>query len=220
MSQNVSHAVMAQRIEPHDSLDDFPTQPWATRALIKYVIMPRLGFDPPDILRGSSVWEPACNRGHMSKPLREFFGTVHTSDICNYATTEQDSVCDFLYVQSEIGILPARGVDWIITNPPFRLAMQFVQRACEIHPHDGIAIIARTSFLEGVDRYKKLYKINPPSIVAQFTERVPMVRGRLTAKGSTATSYCWLVWMAGEEGTELMWIPPCRAQLEKPEDYV
>lgn len=30
MSQNISHAVMAQRVEALDSLDDFPTPPWAT----------------------------------------------------------------------------------------------------------------------------------------------------------------------------------------------
>lgn len=40
MSQNTSHAVMAQRAEAHDSLDDFPTPPWATRALIEHVIWP------------------------------------------------------------------------------------------------------------------------------------------------------------------------------------
>ena len=29
---------MAQRIESKDSLDDFPTPPWATRSLLEYVI--------------------------------------------------------------------------------------------------------------------------------------------------------------------------------------
>jgi hypothetical protein len=33
VTQNRSSAVMQQRSEPHDSLDDFPTPPWATRAL-------------------------------------------------------------------------------------------------------------------------------------------------------------------------------------------
>ena len=36
--QNTSHAVMAQRFEAKDSLDDFPTPPWATRALLEHVI--------------------------------------------------------------------------------------------------------------------------------------------------------------------------------------
>lgn len=223
MSQNTSSAVMQQRVEAHDSLDDFPTQPWATRALIQYVIMPNLGFNPPEILRGSSVWEPACNRGHMAKPLKEYFGRVHSSDIWDYGYESgdwcQDRVVDFLFPGSESPVIAARGVDWIITNPPFRLAEQFIARAWQIKGVEGVAMIVRTSFLEGVGRYQNLFKRSPPSIVAQFTERVPMVKGRLTATGSTATSYCWLVWMQGEEGTRLMWIPPCRKQLERDGDY-
>lgn len=38
MAQNRSHAVMAQRIEAPDSRDDFPTPPWATRALLAHVL--------------------------------------------------------------------------------------------------------------------------------------------------------------------------------------
>jgi hypothetical protein len=38
MKQNTSHAVMAQRAEAKDSLDNFPTPPWATRALIEHVL--------------------------------------------------------------------------------------------------------------------------------------------------------------------------------------
>ena len=37
--QNTSHAVMAQRAELKNSLDDFPTPPWATRALIEHVVV-------------------------------------------------------------------------------------------------------------------------------------------------------------------------------------
>lgn len=37
MSQNCSSAVMQQRSEPRDSLDDFPTPPWATRALCEWL---------------------------------------------------------------------------------------------------------------------------------------------------------------------------------------
>jgi hypothetical protein len=205
---------MAQRAEPHDSLDDFPTQPWATRALLKHVIAPAVPYDTSNLPICSTVWEPACNRGHMSKPLREWFDIVHTSDVHDYGTPEQERVADFLMNGSE----PSGAIDWIITNPPFRLAEQFVERACGI-ARTGIAVIVRTAFLEGVGRYSNLFKRNPPSIVAQFTERVPIVKGRLTAKGSTATAYCWLVWIEGEPGTRMTWIPPCRKQLERAVDY-
>lgn len=214
MSQNTSHAVMAQRIEPTDSLDDFPTQPWATRALMEHVILPRLGVDSHDL----TCWEPACNRGHMVKPLREYFRTVHASDIHDYDAECQERVCDFLFPGSEPPHIKAGGVDWIITNPPFRLAEQFIKRAFDL-AGDGVAVIVRTSFLESVGRYNTLFSKNPPSVIAQFSERVPMVKGRLTATGSTATAYCWLAWIMGQDGTEFCWIPPCRKKLERPGDY-
>lgn len=198
---------MQQRAEPHDSLDDFPTQPWATRALVKHIL-------PSSNFAGQVAWEPACNRGHMAKPLRESFGLVHTSDIHDYGWIGQQRVTDFLFAGSE----PGGRVDWIITNPPFRLAEQFIERAQAI-ASIGVAVIVRTAFLESVGRYEKLFSVNPPAIVAQFTERVPMVKGRLTAKGSTATAYCWLVWIKGMTDTRLKWIPPCRKALERADDY-
>lgn len=38
-----SPAVAAQRSEPADSLDFFPTPPWATRAFVQHVARPILG---------------------------------------------------------------------------------------------------------------------------------------------------------------------------------
>ena len=76
--QNVSHAVMAQRTEARDSLDDFPTPPWATRALVEHAI------GRPAALRALTCLEPACGVGHMAKVLAEYFGEVRSSDIHAY----------------------------------------------------------------------------------------------------------------------------------------
>ncbi len=92
MAQNTSHAVMQQRRESLDSLDDFPTPPWATRALIKHVIQPLM---PRRELARDTVWEPSCNRGYMSKALKESFYHVYDSDIADY---DGNIVADFLTV--------------------------------------------------------------------------------------------------------------------------
>jgi hypothetical protein len=213
VSQNTSHAVMQQRSEPHDSLDDFPTPPWATRALVEHVIH-RFNF----ITARSSVWEPACNRGHMADPLKEYFAEVHASDIHDYGTGHW--LGDFLFPSSfpnDRFEAPA----WIISNPPFRLAEQFIARAADI-AQVGYAFLVRTSFIEGVGRYENLFSKNPPSIVAQFSERVPMVKGRYDPAASTATSYCWLVWFTdgpNRAPTQMVWIPPCRRRLERETDW-
>lgn len=205
MSQNTSHAVMAQRHEPLDSRDDFPTPPWAVRALCEHVL-------PTKALKSLTCWEPACNRGYMAKPLAEYFGEVITSDIHNYGWNGHQLVRDFLIPHTD-----DPKADWIITNPPFKLAAQFTIRALGIS--NTVAMLVRTSFLEGQERHETLFKPHPPSIVAQFVERVPMVRGRHDPDASTATSYAWIIWKRGwSKGTQFQWIPPCRRQLQRDSD--
>lgn len=70
---------MAGRIEPPDALDYFPTPPFATRALCECV----LGIDRARPL-SSSVWEPAAGGSHMAEVLKEYFTTVHASDVHDY----------------------------------------------------------------------------------------------------------------------------------------
>lgn len=208
MSQNRSSAVMQQRREPHDSLDDFPTPPWATRALCEW--LRRNWADEVDDWAAFTCREPAANRGHMVRPLAEYFGTVEASDVHDYGAGFP--VADYLWGP------PPPLVDWTITNPPFKLAEQFIARAAETSIY-GLAVIVRTAFLEGQARHENLFSKNPPSHVLQFTERVVMHKGRLAPEGSTATAYCWLVWIDGEDETRFHWIAPCRRQLERPSDY-
>lgn len=203
--QNTSHAVMAQRKEPNDSPDDFPTPPWATRALMEYVLNDIEGLDKKTCL------EPACGAGHMAKVLANYFGKVTASDAYSYG---YGNVSDFLASPYSVN-----SFDWVITNPPFRLAEEFVSKALPL-AREGVAILARTVFLESVGRYNKIFSSTPPSRFAQFSERVPMIRGRLDIKATTATGYAWLIWERKFSGhPKLMWVPPCRKKLEKPSDY-
>ena len=203
--QNRTHAVMAQRSEPADSLDDFPTPPWATRALFRHVL--------GDLVRPEQTClEPACGRGDMSRVLEHHFEFVQSSDVADYGYGD---IRDFLnqpYGDSQF--------DWIVTNPPFRRAEQFVSTALNA-ARFGVAIICRTVFLESVGRYNRLFRDSPPAIFAQFVERVPMVKARLDPTATTATGYCWLVWdkTAVRRKPELKWIPPSRKELERPDDY-
>lgn len=205
MTANRSTAVMQRRVEPHDSLDDFPTPPWATRALCAFLTGE--GYD----LAGMSCREPAANRGHMVAPLKEFFCHVEAADVHDYGAGF--AVEDYLFDGADI--FP---VDFTITNPPFRLAEQFIVRATATSGI-GFAMIVRVAFLEGQGRFERLFSKNPPSYVLQFTERVVMHKGRLAPEGSTATAYAWLVWLEGEFPTQLRWIAPCRKRLERPGDY-
>ena len=207
MAQNTSHAVMAQRKEPNDSLDYFPTPPWSTRALCEWIAS---SVGANHMRKELTAWEPACGEGHMARPLAEYFAEVHASDVHPYGYGE---VSDFLFCGP-------READWIITNPPFRLAEQFIVTGLS-RARSGVAMLVRTAFLESVGRYEGLFKPYPPAAVLQFSERVPMHKGKLTETGSTATAYCWIVWRKNNRSeTVFGWIPPCRKRLERESDYV
>ena len=220
-AQNRSSAVMQQRREPADSLDFFPTPPWATRALVEHVLIGRgwLGKH----LAEMTAWEPACGAGDMARPLRDYFHTVIASDVHDYGD-HQDCVANFLYPEAWPAPLAKFKPDWIITNPPFRLAEPFL-RVALAHARVGVALLLRIAILEGVGRYEALYRhvATRPYVVAQFAERVPMFKGRLDPTGSTATAYCWLVWRTDGQrldiDTRMVWIPPCRKALERDGDY-
>jgi hypothetical protein len=203
--QNTSHAVMAQRVEPKDSPDDFPTPPWATRALIEHVL------DDKNNLAQMTCLEPACGAGHMAKVLKEYFDDVECADAFDYG---YGKIQDFLNLPTD-----SERFDWVITNPPFKLAEEFVLHATRI-ARRGVAILARTVFLESVGRYEGIFKVSPPTKFAQFVERVPMIKGRLDSKATTATGYAWLVWEKPASSIpRLMWVPPCRRRLERANDY-
>ncbi len=213
MTQNTSSAVMQQRHEPHESLDDFPTHPWATRAFMEHVFIPRWGRPV-----GKSVWEPASNRGFMARPLAEYFSIVRSSDVHDYGVAPDTNGCPFIHDFLFPGTPPIIGPDWIITNPPFRLGADFARRGLEI-AREGVALFVRTAFTEGVERYNTLYCPHPMALKAEYAERVPLVKGRCDPKASTATAYSWVVWRKGEEDTRFTIIPPCRKELTRPGDY-
>ncbi len=206
-------SVMAQRREPPDSLDFFPTPPFSTRALVECV----LGYERLPL---ASVWEPAAGEGHMAEVLREYFGHVHASDVHDYG--KGYDVGTFVGEGADRAVYPRQDrycPDWIITNPPFNLAVEFAERAMG-EAGAGVALLLRTSWLETADRYTKLFSRRPPAIVAVFAERVPMAKGRWDPDGSTATSYSWFIWkFERREETRLVWIPPGqREALTRPDD--
>lgn len=196
---------MAQRTEGRLSLDDFPTPGWATRALIEHVIGVENVVD-------DTCLEPACGRGHMAVVLADYFREVQAQDVFDYGFGQ---VFDF-----QKSNLPRGVFDWVITNPPFRLAEEFITKSLSV-ARKGVAMLVRTVFIESVGRYERLFLPHPPTRVAQFTERVPMVKGRVDKSASTATGYAWVVWEKNiSSQTLLNWVPPCRKQLEREGDYV
>ena len=199
-----------KRNEPLDSLDDFPTPPWVTRALMEMIKKRNIFTD------NCSVLEPAANRGYISNTLREYddFQSMTCSDIFDYGLKGCEKV-DFLSNH-----YASNSYDWVITNPPFNHAESFILRAFDVS-RKGLAIFSRSNLLEGQSRYNNIYKDKRPSYHFQFSERVSLFKGRVSKKTASATAFSWFVWSFDNVSCETItdWIPPCKLRLEKESDY-
>lgn len=226
-----STAVMANRaprsVEDLDpqralwrALDYFPTPPWAARAGAELI-----GELDPSEQAAGDAWEPACGEGHMAQALRDsgVFHIVAASDIHPFGF---GMAHDFLAPDAPDFVLLEGGVDWVVTNPPFKLGAEFARRGLQV-ARRGVALLLRLSFLESADRFPLLFGDTPVSVVAPFCERVPMQLGSWNPQVASATAYAWFVWLkphldvAGltDDGPRLRPIPPgTKARLSRRED--
>lgn len=187
MSKLQSTAVKARR-KAGESLQLFPTPPWATRAVIEQELLPR-GWVRPDM----SAWDPCCGKGHMALPLAEYFDRVFATDVFDWGFGDRRDL-DFTFASADAAPWP---VDWIFANPPFTLAEDFLFKAISI-ASVGVAMFVRLQWQEGGDRFFSIWDWdgpNRPHIVCPFAERVACIEGVWDPEASSATSYMWCVWM-------------------------
>ena len=149
-----------------------------------------------------SVWECSCGAGHLAKRLEELGHSVVATDLVYRGYGEQ-----FDFLKAEYTTIPC-----ILTNPPYKYATEFILKALEILPENGVcAMFLKTTFLEGQSRYEKIYKHNPPHFVFQFSRRVLCAKNAdfegMKRGGGSAVSYAWFIWEKGYKGdTIVRWI--------------
>lgn len=186
-------------------LDFFPSPPWATRAGAELLLALA-----PD---ARVIRDPACGQLHMAGPAAEFFPEVLASDVHPWAPAVE--VRDWLDPDAW-GDEP--DCDVVFTNPPFPLAADFIRLGLK-RARLGVALLLRLAFIEGVGRYPLMTGDAPLTMLAPFSERVPMTLGRWEPSASTATAYGWFFWIKGAEPRPLHLIPPgTRDRLWKTDD--
>ena len=97
----------------------------------------------------------------------------------------------------------------ILTNPPYKYAMEFVLKALELIP-DGhkVFMFLKVTFLEGQTRYNKLFSKYPPKKIYVFSKRISCAgNGEFEKFPSSAVAYAWYVWEKGFTGDSVVkWI--------------
>lgn len=165
--------------------DFYPTPTWAVEALLQ-----REKFI-------GTCWEPACGKGDISRVLLNNGYDVYSTDLLDYDFGIPD--IDFLNENSMFSETH-KMVDNIITNPPFNIAIEFINTAKRF-ADDKIAMFLKTTFLEGVERqimwkdkqfpFKKMY---------QFSRRVSFGKEDKTHKNGGMMAFAWFVWEKNYKG--------------------
>jgi len=171
------HSTLAERKD-----DLYETPAVATLALLRVERLPH------------RLWEPAAGRGAIVKVLRSAGHEVLASDLVDYGEPSHFSRRDFLFEK-----LPD-GCEAIVTNPPFKLAQQFVAHALDLCPF--VVMLLRLAFLES-ERRTDILEHRGLARVHIFRRRLPMMHrdgwtGKRVEAGGIA--FAWFVWDRAHTG--------------------
>lgn len=159
-------------------------------------------------LKGS-ILEPAAGQGHISVVLKE-----------KYPYNEIVST-DLVQRNEKFGVPIQGGIDFlthdfnrkfdnIITNPPFNMAQEFIERALQL-ADDKVIMFAKIQLLEGNKR-KEMFDNAPLKYVYVFSKRVNPLRNgeELNENGkkwSNTMCFAWFVFEKEYEGEPVIrWI--------------
>ena len=137
--------------------------------------------------KNSTVCEPACGGGAISKVLNEYWE--------DDKITAYDKETNFLWDFNDY--------DYVITNPPFSLAFEFIQKAKQL-AKSKFALLLPLSYLHGKKRFDEIYSDRDYGLekVYVFT-RYPMLGESLREDCKYNTGmmvYAWYVWTNGYSG--------------------
>jgi hypothetical protein len=138
----------------------------------------------------NNIWECACGEGHLSKVLEKNYNVLSTDLVDRGYGTRAD------FLKAPVG--------WngdILTNPPYKYAKEFVEKALEIIPIGKYAIfLLKIQFLEGQDRLKMFKQYPPKYVYVNSKRQTCYINGDMTKKMSSASCYCWFIWEKGFRG--------------------
>ena len=147
------------------------------------------------------IWECACGAGHLSEVFKKEYSVISSDRI------------DRGYGTPRVNFLSEKNTFFdgnIITNPPYKLAQEFIKKALSIVPEGKkVCMFLKVQFLEGKKR-KKLFTEYPPIRVWVSSSRLLCAKNaefeKMKAGGGSAVAYAWFVWEKGYKGrTELGW---------------
>ena len=168
---------------------------YATNPKAVEMLLTNYTFDAATIL------EPCVGGGHIANAINNFFANqrvITGLDLVDrgYPNT---IVQDFLTWETD------RKFEGIITNPPFSLAQEFIEKGMELLTDDGqMAMFLKIQFLEGAKR-KEFFEKYPPKYIYVFRNRMATwnngneVDPNTGKRWATTMCHAWFVWEKGSK---------------------
>lgn len=141
-----------------------------------------------------TIWEPACGPGAIVRVLRASGRIVHATDLVAYDCPDSEARRDFL-----MELTPPGGIQAIVTNPPFKLAEEFVAHARRLCPK--VYMLLRLAFLES-ERRRDILEGGDIARVHVFRKRLPMMHraGWEGRKANSGMAFAWFVFDRDHRG--------------------
>ena len=142
----------------------------------------------------NNIWECACGEGHLAKVFDKAGKLSWASDLIDRGYGRGGvnflmPIKDNLYGYN------------IVTNPPYKYALDFVKQAIKIVENGKkVCMFLKLTFLEGKAR-KEFFKQYPPKTIYVCSGRIKCaLNGDFDATGQSAACYAWFVWEKGFTG--------------------
>ena len=149
----------------------------------------------------ATILEPCVGGGHIANAINNFFANqrvITGLDLVDrgYPNT---IVQDFLTWETD------RKFEGIITNPPFSLAQEFIEKGMELLTDDGqMAMFLKIQFLEGAKR-KEFFEKYPPKYIYVFRNRMATwnngneIDPNTGKRWATTMCHAWFIWEKGSK---------------------
>jgi hypothetical protein len=179
----LDHSCQVQRHTLAERGDDlYETPAVAVHALLRVEQLPH------------RLWEPAAGRGAIVNVLRAAGHEVLASDLVDYGDPTHFARRDFLLERKA-----PDGCELVLTNPPYKLAGEFVEHALNLCPR--VIMLLRLAFMES-ERRTGILEGRGLARIHTFRKRLPMMH-RAEWQGPKANSgmaFAWFIWDRAHTG--------------------
>lgn len=159
---------------------------------------------------GNKMLEPCVGAGHIADAVKSFYGY---DDVEITGVDLVDRGCPNTIVANFLEWDNGEKYDFIISNPPYSLAQEFIKHGLDLLKDNGqMAMFLKIQFLEGQKR-KFFFQDNPPRYIFVFRKRMAVWNDGQQFDPKTgkdwATTMChaWFIWEKGYTGRpEIGWL--------------